>query len=280
MSAYKLKISWKTSWSLSLILFILGLTAVVFSYARYVKQAVKQDIRMQVFVDSKTSTSELHTIFKSLNQLPQIDTVFSVSKEVAAKQLKHDLGEDVLAFLDENPLFHVFEIRLAENATESSILASLQRTISAWHGVSEVMFERDYIDRLNLNIKYLSYALFFLGSILIIIALNLISSTIQLSIVENSEDVRTMHLIGATRLYISKPFLRKSLLEGLCAWGLALAWLFATQYFLNRMFPFLESALPLTTILIIGFAILLLSVCMVGLSTLSAVFRFLSRKQG
>ncbi|MFZ9453648.1 MAG: cell division protein FtsX, partial [Bacteroidia bacterium] len=163
MSAYKLKISWKTSWSLSLILFILGLTAVVFSYARYVKQAVKQDIRMQVFVDSKTSTSELHTIFKSLNQLPQIDTVFSVSKEVAAKQLKHDLGEDVLAFLDENPLYHVFEIRLAENATESSILASLQRTISAWHGVSEVMFERDYIDRLNLNIKYLSYALFFLG---------------------------------------------------------------------------------------------------------------------
>lgn len=280
MGGYKLKMSWITSWSLSLILFILGLTAIVFSYARYVKQSVKQDIRMQVFVDSKTSTSDLNAIYKALIQLPEIDTVFSVSNNVAAKQLKHDLGEDVLAFLDENPLYHVFEIRLVEKSTESTILAQLQNKITAWKGVSEVMFERDFIDRLNLNIKYLSYALFFLGSILIIIALSLITTTVRLSVIENSDDVKTMHLIGATRFYISKPFLRKSLLEGLCSWLLAFVWLFATRFLLNKMFPFLEPSLPLTTFFIIGLAILLLSVCMVSLSTLSTVFRFLSRKQG
>ena len=89
-----------------------------------------------------------------------------------------------------------------------------------------------------------------------------------------------MYLVGATRRYISKPFLKKALWEGLLAGGLSFIWLFFTRLSLNAVFPFITPALNLKFFLITGMLLGVLSVCMTLWVTFSSVYRFLSRKTG
>ena len=280
MQGFKLKISWITSWSLSLLLFILGLIALINSCADYLKQSVKQDIRLQVFVESKAQSADVVDLSRRIGALEGIDSVSITYKDNAALALERDLGEDLLTLLSENPLFHIVEVRLKESASNSNSIKRIQNTISSFKFVNEVVYSEEFVNRLNKNIQYVSYFLTLIGVLLVFISLNLITSTVRLSLIENSEDVKTMYLVGATRRYISKPFLKKALWEGLLAGGLSFIWLFFTRLSLNAVFPFLAPALNLKYFLITGMLLGTLSVCMTLWVTFSSVYRFLSRKTG
>ena len=83
-------------------LFILGLIALIHNCADYLKQSVKQDIRLQVFVESKAQAADVIDLSRRIGALDGVDSVSITYKDNAALALERDLGEDLLTLLSEN----------------------------------------------------------------------------------------------------------------------------------------------------------------------------------
>ncbi len=98
------------------------------------------------------------------------------------------------------------------------------------------------------------------------VAVALINNTIRLAIYSKRFLIRTMHLVGATRWFIKKPFLRSGLWQGLIASVLAVGGLVGLLWLGKRYVPDLLAftdafslALLFATVVVVGLLIALLS---------------------
>ena len=73
------------------------------------------------------------------------------------------------------------------------------------------------IDRLNKNTRAVALFILIFSTALLIVAIALINNTIRLSIYSKRFLIRTMYLVGATKGFISKPFILKGCRQGVIA---------------------------------------------------------------
>src|SRR5690606_14773633 len=72
---------------------------------------------------------------------------------------------------------------------------------------------------------------------LALIAVLLINSSMRLSIHSNRFIIKTMQMVGATKSFIRKPFIWKSIRLGIIGAVLAVIALLAVLYYVNDRFP-------------------------------------------
>ena len=112
--------------------------------------------------------------------------------------------------------------------------------------------------------------------VLLIIAVTLIRNTIRLSIYSKRFLVRSMQLVGATPAYIRKPFIRKGIAQGFFGALIADAFLALLLYGLMQRLPELMLVQDYTLIGGIFAGIILLGILLGGLSTRSALRKYLN----
>jgi cell division transport system permease protein len=110
------------------------------------------------------------------------------------------------------------------------------------------------------------------------IAITLIDSTIRLSMYSQRFLIRSMQLVGATRQFITLPFMKRSLLDGLIAGSLAVIALLSLLNFSLRQIPDLAAINDFTISIIIFAAIFFVSLLFSIVSTHFAVRKYLKMK--
>ena len=88
--------------------------------------------------------------------------------------------------------------------------------------------------------------------------------------------VHTMKLVGATRSFIRKPFLKSSVIQGLVASFVALAMLGLLLWLLKRSFPELFAIITLRSMIVTAAVVLLSGVAICVVSTYFVVNRLVS----
>ena len=140
---------------------------------------------------------------------------YFTSKEKATKDLKENLGEDFVDFLGYSPLLSSIDIRLVPEYVNTDSLKMIKGLLVENNSVHEVYYQSNIVEKLNNNIKKLSVLLLGFSILLFIISITLINNTIRLSVYSKRFLIRTMHLVGATHIFIQKPFLEKSIYQGI-----------------------------------------------------------------
>ena len=104
------------------------------------------------------------------------------------------------------------------------------------------------------------------GGLFILVAVLLINSSIRLSIYNKRLIIKTMQLVGATKSFIRRPFIKTHLLMGFIAAIISLVGLGILIFEMDSYFPELkilenpiEPALIFTAILALGLGITLIS---------------------
>jgi cell division transport system permease protein len=154
-----------------------------------------------------------------------------------------------------------FEVNLkAEYANEDS-LKWLEPKLRTYTFIEDVVYQKDMISALNVNVQRISLILLLVSALLLIITVILINNTIRISIYSKRFVINTMKLVGAKAWFIRRPFIKKFVINGLIASFLALAGLFGVGYYLQK----LDSTIPLydwhffapivVAVLVIGFII-------------------------
>jgi cell division transport system permease protein len=114
------------------------------------------------------------------------------------------------------------------------------------------------------------------SGLLTIIAVTLINSSLRLSIYSNRFIIKTMQMVGATKSFIRKPFVMRSIKLGMIGASIAIIILLALLVYLDNTYPslgILEDKLVVALVLLSVFGV---GVLITWLSTFFATQRFLN----
>lgn len=223
--------------SISLVLFLLGAVGYLILGALNATETLKESVTIYVMLSDENDDQRNKELKAQLAKREEIKEVKFVSKDAAAEEFKTYLGDDFVDFLQENPLPNSFEIRLNAKSSDKEILSSLEKDLMKIDGVDEVVYQRNVIEQISSNINKFNLVLLLFGTTLLMISLILLNNTIRITIFAKRHIINTMKLVGATRWFITRPFLVSATLQGLYAGVIASAMLALMIMGLNEGLP-------------------------------------------
>lgn len=201
--------------SIGMVLFMLGLFGVILLQTNTLSNYIKENLVINIFLNEDVVATDLSLIEGKLKTNTMVKNIAFVSKEQAAQQFSSEVGQDFVSFLGFNPLMPSFQITLkAEFASNENLLA-FENEINQLTGVSEISYQRNVFDKINQNLRTIGGILIGLALLFTLIAIALINNTIRLHLYAQRFLVKSMQLVGATNWFIIKPFVFRSILNGL-----------------------------------------------------------------
>lgn len=262
--------------SIALVLFMVGVLGLIVLKSTKVANFVKEKVAITLFIKDNVTQKQIKTFRESLLEEEFTKKAVYTSKEQAAKKFSEEIGEDFLQFLGENPLKNGIDIYLKADYVTPEKVAELEERFSKNAFVADISYDKPLINLLTKNIKRISFWLLVLSSFFGLIAMILINSSIRLSIYSKRFNIKTMQMVGATKSFIRKPFIWRSIKLGLFGAFLALMGLAVVVYYLDQFIPSLEFINDYTTLGIIAGGVILVALIITWISTFFATQRFLN----
>jgi len=263
--------------SITLVLFVLSLFSSLVLYANRISSYIKENVGFEVVIKKGVKEKDILELQKVLDKKKYVKSTRYISKEEATRQLSADLGEDILEWLGdvENPLLPSIEVRFTSDYANNDSIEKIERWVMKKDIVKEVYFQKSLMQSINNNVNKIGAVLLLIGLVLLIMAVTLISNTVRLSIYAKRFVVRSMQLVGATREFIMKPFMKTFVVQGVIGSALALALLTAFLVALMKRIPELELLTSLGGIIIIYLSTILLGIILTTLATFFSMRKFL-----
>ena len=268
--------------SLSLVLFVIGLLSFVLINAKKVSNKMKESIVFSIMLNDKNEINEHEQRNEFKNYLESsgyFKKVIFIHKDTATKNLQKDLGEDFSSILDSSPLLHSFDANVHARFVSTKELENIKEYIHNFKGgniVKEIFYQGNLVEKLEVNVKNVSLFLFAFCIILFIISFALINNTIRLAIYSKRLLIRTMRLVGATNIFIQKPYLINSLYQGVFSSIISIFMLIGTFEILQKQIPDFVKSNDLLSIIMIFVAMLIFGIVISCTSTFFAVRKYLN----
>jgi cell division transport system permease protein len=261
--------------SITLVLFLVGMMTLLVLNARRLSDYVRENVGFTLILKENVREVEILSLQKNLSATKFVKSTKYVDKEEAAKELTKDLGEDFVGFLGFNPLFSSVDVKLHAAWMHNDSLSVLEQKFLEYPQVKEVYYQRDLVKVINDNVQRLSILLLVFSGLLLFIFITLINNTIRISIYSQRFIINTMKLVGATRSFIRRPFVMKSVTYGLVAGLIADAGIFILIYSYRNDFGNLINLDQSGTVAIAFAIVLLFGMLISWFSTHLAVNKFL-----
>lgn len=259
-------------------LFMLGALGLLIINANKLNKHFKENIGFQVFLKDTATSAQTDALIQEITNSNFAKTVTFISKEQAAEKLKHDLGEDFVNFLGSNPLLNSIDIKIKADFAVTDTLQLVEKMLLQKPFIKEVVYQKDMINSLNKNTNAIAFFILIFSGALLIVAVALINNTIRLSIYAQRFLIRTMYLVGATRHFISKPFIFKGVKQGVIAGILASLLLVGFLILSTKFIPDLLAIQDENVLILLFSGLLLLGIIISAFSAYLSVLRYLRLK--
>ena len=220
-----------TTISVALVLFLVGLESMLFLSAHELMRHVKESMVLSIVMTENANDEDVARMERLLDVVPYSLDYQYISREQALQEHIDNLGEDPQAFLGFNPLTDAFEVHLNATYAQTDSVAKIEESLLTLPFVDKVVYQKDVMKVLDNNLSEVSLILSGIAVILLLIALVLISNTIQLQLYSKRFIINTMRLVGATPWVIKWPFVRRNMRMGIEAALVALILLAMTYYY-------------------------------------------------
>lgn len=201
--------------SLSLVLYVIGLLAYILINTNSFSKKIKENITFSILLKDSAKEIDIVKFQKYIDAEDFAKNSIYINKDEATKNLISELGEDFTNFLGYSPLLASIDLKLKAEHTSFEKIKQLESELMQFDIVQEIYYHKNLIQNINTNINKI---LMFLSSfclLLSIISIALINNSIRLSIYSKRFVIQTMSLVGAENWQIQKPFLIKSLTQGM-----------------------------------------------------------------
>lgn len=261
--------------SISLVLFMLGLLGLLVLDAKKISDFVKEHVQLNIFLQDNTTNSQVNNFISELNKLPYVRSARYISKEEALDSLRRDLGPDAVGMLDSNPLPATIDVNLHARYAHPDSLRKIKTQLSGYKPVLEVAYQQNEIDKMNKNFQTVAMIILLFCAVLLFIAVVLINNTIRLSLYSKRFIIKSMQLVGATKGFIRKPFLIKSLLHGFYSGIISIILLAGIIYLIHQRFPEFGQLSDISILGMLFGGVVVFGFLLSGFSTYIAVNRYL-----
>ncbi len=262
--------------SISLVLFLLGLLGLLVLNTKKVADHFKEKVAVTIYLKNTAKDVEISQLEKSLALSKYTKSTVFTSKDAAADAHSEEIGENFMEYLGYNPLQNSIDVFLKADYVDEAKIQEIVSSITKKDFVDEVLYDKPLIALLNDNIKRISFWVLLISSIFTFIAVLLINSSIRLSVYSKRFIIKTMQMVGATKKFIRRPFIWRSVRLGMIGAIVALIGVGIVLYYLDKAFPeltILDDKVLLGGLFLIVFSI---GVFITWISTFFATQRFLN----
>ena len=210
-------------------LFVFGLFGLVAVNLQRTIGDVAERVEVVAYLKRGTSVETVTMATSDIEAIPQVESLEHVTESEALARARRELREfqDIFQDLEANPLPASLEIRLKpehRNAESAAAVADILR--KGFPFIDDVRYGRDWIEKLD-RLRNIAGAVgFAIGAAFALVAVIIIGTTIRMAVLQRSNEIAIMRLVGATDGFIRLPFLLEGMLKGLIGGVLALglAW--------------------------------------------------------
>jgi cell division transport system permease protein len=262
--------------SVCLVLFLLGLLSLFVINSKKLSDDFKEEIPMSVYFKDAASDSILKAFGEKLKASAFVKTDTFVSKETAASKHKDIIGEDFMQFLGFNPLQNSYDIHLKADYVQADSIKKIEQDFKENKMISDIVYDKHLVDLVNDNVKKITFWILVITGFLALISVLLINSSMRLSIYSNRFIIKTMQMVGATKSFIRKPFIMRSIKLGIVGALLAILGIVGVLFYIDSNFPklgILENQLMIGAVLL---GVLVLGILISWFSTFFATQKFLN----
>lgn len=262
--------------TLTLILFLLGVLSVMVFGAYRLGDYFKQQITISLFLKNSALKTEVEQLESQLKNENYAYRVVFIPKQEAAKQFAKEIGEDFLSFIGDNPLQNAIDIQLNPDFTSEKQIENIAETLRKKSIISDVVYDKPLAEAMYNNIEKISGIILLITVSLTVISVLLINASIRLSIYSKRFTIKTMQLVGATKSFIRRPFIKVNVILGIVSAFCAMILLSVGLYYINLNFNNLILVSDYKFIVFLFLGILTFGILITWISTFFATQRFLN----
>lgn len=265
--------------SISLVLLLVGVAAMLLVNARGVSDYFKENMQVSVMMKQTVSDETAMDFQAELEKKDFIKSTVFVSKEQGQREMADLLGDDFLDVFETSPIPVSISVTLKADYVSADSLSVVRDEISKSSLVDEVVYQGSLVDALNANLGRISMVLGVFIALLLFISFVLINNTVRLNVYARRFTIHTMKLVGATKSFIRAPFLVQAAFQGVFAAFVAIIVLIGLMFYMRNEFVQLFEIFRLDLLLaVIGIVLVSgLAICLI--STWFVVGKLVSLKK-
>ncbi len=225
---------------MSVVLFLFGFFGIFFISSNSIANSFKENFSVSIFFKEDAKNIEITQLQNELLMSDYVEKLKFVSKDEAVMLMKDEYGQDFIKELGFNPLINSIDLNLKSEYVEATLLDSISRLIENKNYVDEIVYDKNLINIINDNIKRISLWLMPSIIILLIITFLVINSSIRLSIYSNRQLIKTMQLVGATKAFIRKPFIKINIFLSLISSIISISAINLLIYYIDLNISFVD----------------------------------------
>ena len=226
---------------MSVVLFLFGFFGIFFISSNSIANSFKENFSVSIFFKEDAKNIEITQLQNEILMSDYVEKLKYVSKDEAVLLMKDEYGQDFIKELGFNPLVNSIDFNLKSQYVEATLLDSISRLIENKNYVDEIVYDKNLINIINDNIKRISLWLMPSIIILLIITFLVINSSIRLSIYSNRQLIKTMQIVGATKAFIRKPFIKINIFLSLISSIISISAIILLIYYIDLNISFVDN---------------------------------------
>jgi len=211
--------------TISVALFVLGAFLIATSNLERLGDEWGRSAEMSVYLADDASVENRQAVEALLANGTLVAGHQFVSKDEALRRFKATFTDlaGAVETVEVNPLPASYEVRLQAGPAAKDAVAALASKLEQTAGVSDVRYDRQWLDRLLSAVTLVRSIGFLLGAFLTIAAALTVANVVRLALWARRDEIEIMHLVGAPQTFIRGPFVMEGVLQGGMGALLALA---------------------------------------------------------
>ena len=237
--------------SISLVLLLVGVAAMLLVNTRSVSEFFKENLQVSVMMKQEVSDEEAAVFKNEIDSMRFVRNAELITKARGEKEMAEMLGADFLSVFETSPIPVSIVVTLDADYVSQDSLKIVEKAMMRSPMVDEVVYQKSLVDALNSNLNRISMVLGVFIALMLFISFVLINNTMRLNVFARRFTVHTMKLVGATRAFIRGPFLLRAAFLGLFASVIALVMLTGLLFVIRAEFAQLFEIFTLPRLLIV-----------------------------
>ena len=267
--------------STTFVLILMGLVVICALTARQLSESVRESLTVTGMLGDEATNADALAMRKRLERKAWVKDITFISREQALEEQTEAMGTDPTDFLGgENPFTPSLEVHLAADYACTDSLLWISKRLKSNKMVTDVIYQKELVERLNSNLRKVTYVLLGIVGLLLLVTLVLINNTVRLSVYSRRFLIHTMKLVGASWGFIRRPFMLRALWIGLAASVLADGVLLGGMHSLWQYDPTMQAYVTQENAIITAVAVLACGLLLTLLCTFISVSHFLSMREG
>jgi len=214
--------------TIAVTLVLVGAFALLVTNMQGVMDRFGAELVLSAYLEDDLDAAAQELLAERVRGVEGVENVEVIGKDQALERFRASVGgrAALLEGLEDNPLPPALEIVLASGQRSPEGLRRVVESVEGLRGVTDLGYGQEWVEGYANAVALVRGVGFVIGGVLALSALLIVANTIRLAVYARRDELDILLLVGASRSFVSLPFLLEGAVQGALGGGLALGLLY------------------------------------------------------